>query len=438
LAVLVSPGISLHAQGSGASPYSAYGFGDLLCTGQVSQAIMGGTGIAYTEPYSVVLGNPASYAGLARPVFEVGTSFRNSVLTYADGKAKSRDANFEGFTVGVPFAHGRWGLALGLTPFSDVDYSASTSATIDEGTVQYQYLGSGGLNKVFLGVGHTLWAQRPDSLGNAGSRLLLGLDGNYIFGSLEQTRNAIYPPGVSFSNVRAFSSLVLHGLSSDASLIWQGDLTRRHVKDQENWRYNIGLTAQLPMDLNATYSKLVSTYLTNSISEAVLDTVEDNNGVHGEVDLPIGLGFGASIQNSRWLLTAEVRTRDWSATSLAVGDYSFGAPLRKSMTYAAGARFKPAIEGTLVERMVYRAGIRHITAPAELMGRVVSADAVTVGVSVPLNPVHTNSFLNVGGEFGRRGTGSDELLKEQYATLWIGITFTPWKGERWFTAPKIQ
>jgi len=399
---------------------------------------MGGTGVGFTEPYSVILGNPASYAALARPVFEVGTSFRNSTLEYPDGKAKSRDANFEGFTFGVPFGHGKWGMALGITPFSDVDYSAKTSSPFDEGTVQYEYIGSGGLNQVFLGLGHTLFEQRTDSLGNTGSRLMLGADANYLFGSLEQTRNAIYPPSGSFVNVRAFSSLILRGVSSNASMIWQGDLTHKHIKDEDNWRYNIGLTAQLPVNFNATYTKLVNTYTTSSETETFHDTVEYNNGVKGKVDLPIGLGVGAGIQNSRWLFTAEVRTRDWSAASVAVGDYSLGSQLRKSMTYAAGARFKPSVDGTLLQRMVYRAGVRHFDAPAELKGQLVSANALTLGVSVPLNHTQTNSFINIGGEFGQRGTGSDDLLREHYATLWIGLTFTPWKGERWFTAPKIQ
>ena len=438
LAALLSLALSLHAQGSGASPYSSYGFGDLLSTGQVSQAVMGGTGVAFVEPYSVILGNPASYVGLARPVFEVGTSFRSSTLKDADGTAKSGSANFDGFTFGVPFGEGKWGMAMGITPFSNVNYSAQTSSNFDEGTVQNQYLGSGGLNKVFLGVGHTLWEHRPDTLGNTGSRLMLGVDGNYFFGSLDETRNAIYPPDGSFSNIRAFSSLMLRGVSATGSMIWQGDLTRKHVKDQDNWRYNIGVTAQLPVNFNATYSELVSTYVTNADVETIRDTVENNNGVHGKVDLPIGLGFGASIQNARWLFTAEVRTRDWSATTVDVGDYTFGTALRQSMTYAAGARYKPSSDGTLLQRMVYRAGVRHVDAPAELEGQVVSANALTFGVSIPLNQVQTNSYVNIGGEYGRRGTGSNDLLREHYSTLWIGITFTPWKGERWFTAPKIQ
>lgn len=438
LAALFSLGISLHAQGSGASPYSAYGFGDLLSTGQVSQSLMGGTGIAFTEPYSVIMGNPASYAGLARPTFEVGSSFRNGTLAYADGRVRSQNANFEGFTLGVPFAHGKWGLGMGIRPFSDVDYAANTSAAFSGGTVQYQYLGSGGLNQVFLGVGHTMWQHRADSLGNTGSRLLLGVNGNYFFGSLEQTRNAIYPADGTFSNVRVFSSLILRGLAPDASMMWQGDLTRKHVKDEDNWRYSIGISAQLPVYFNAEYYKLVSTYITSASLESIRDTVENNNGVHGQVVMPIGLGLGVSVQNAHWLFTGEVRSRDWSTTTEAVGDFSFSSPLRKSMTYAAGARYKPAMEGTLLQRMVYRAGLRHIDAPAELMGQSVSSDAVTLGVSIPLNPIHTNSYFNIGGEYGRRGTLSSDLLKEHYGTLWIGVTFTPWKGERWFTAPKIE
>ena len=113
------------AQGNGDSPYSAYGFGDLLPTGQVSQALMAGTGLAITEPYSVLLGNPASYSALARPVFEAGIAFRSTRSSSSVKSASGNDANFTGFSIGVPFANGKWGLAMGLTPFSDVSYSTA-------------------------------------------------------------------------------------------------------------------------------------------------------------------------------------------------------------------------------------------------------------------------------------------------------------------------
>ena len=40
-----------------------------------------------------------------------------------------------GFTLGVPFARGKWGLALGLTPFSEVGYNARTAGQVGSDAV---------------------------------------------------------------------------------------------------------------------------------------------------------------------------------------------------------------------------------------------------------------------------------------------------------------
>ena len=110
---------------TGGSPYSAYGFGDMLVTGQVPSALMGGTGIAYTEQYSILSANPASYAaarylgseGLLRPVFQGGVRGL-FVQQRSDTASSSRtDAQFMGLNVGIPFGKGRWGLGFGITPF---------------------------------------------------------------------------------------------------------------------------------------------------------------------------------------------------------------------------------------------------------------------------------------------------------------------------------
>jgi hypothetical protein len=87
---------------------------------------------------------------------------------------------------------------------------------------------------------------------------------------------------------------------------------------------------------------------------------------------------------------------------------------------------------------MYRFGLRQTQGPIEVRGHVLTTSAVTAGLSLPINAIQTNSWLHLGVEAGTRGTTTDGLVKEQYTTLWLGITFTPWRGERWFTKPKIQ
>lgn len=426
------------AQGLGDSPYSAYGFGDLLPSSQVSQALMAGTGLALTEPYSVLLGNPASYAALARPVFEAGIALRSTRSASSLNSASSTDANFTGFSIGVPFARGKWGLAMGLAPFSDVGYSTARAVAFEGGNVNYEYTGSGGLDRAFLGLGRTLYSQRADSLGNRGMQVRFGADFNFIFGSIEQTRDAVYVPGSGYYNTRAFSSLVLRAPTGDASMVWQGDLTKKKVKDADNWRWSVGASVSLPSTFRAKYTNLVTTYTVNSNIETVRDTTTNDQGLKGQVILPVAIGLGLGVQNARWGFTAEVKQRDWSAVKVEVPGYDLPAPLRRALTTAAAMRFQPSLEGNILHRAVYRVGYRHVIAPQEVRGLALSGDAATVGISFPLNAVQTNSWLHFGAELGKRGSMDAGLVQERYATLWVGLAFTPWRGERWFTAPKIQ
>lgn len=426
------------AQSFGDSPYSAYGLGDLVHTGQVSQALMAGTGLAITEPYSVIMGNPASYASLARPVFEAGAAYRLTRTTSALGKSSQRDAEFMGFSIGVPFANGKWGLALGLTPFSEVEYTSVKQAPFEGGSVKYAYAGSGGLDRAFFGLARTLFSQRPDSVGNRGNHVTLGADFNFIFGNIGQTRDAVYNQADGYSNTKAFSSLVLRAPTADASLVWQGDLTRKKDRDDANWRWSVGISAALPTVFNAKYSNLVTSYTLSSGIEQVRDTILDQRSSKGRVELPVGLGFGLGIQNQRWAFTAEMKQRDWSALTLDVPDYALPAPLHSAVSYAAAVRFRPGTDGGLFQRAVYRAGLRYMDNPQEVHGEVLQTTMASAGISLPLNAVQTNSWLHLGGEFGQRGSTANGLVEERFATLWVGLAFTPWRGERWFTPPRIQ
>ena len=178
----------LRAQNTNNSPYSSYGFGDLVNSTQVSQAMMAGVSAAVIDPYSVIQVNPASYASLVRPTFESGAVVR--YVNYSTATASEDQSAFRmlGLTLGVPFGKGRWGMALGLMPVSDVGYSLSERVPLEsgEGDVRFVYEGSGGLNRAFIGVGTSVW-QRYDSLGN-GHKLALGANFNYLFGGIEQTR----------------------------------------------------------------------------------------------------------------------------------------------------------------------------------------------------------------------------------------------------------
>ncbi len=510
---------TLHAQQeSGGSPYSAYGFGDLWNTGQAPSALMGGTGIAYTEQFSILPANPASYAaaryigseGLLRPVFQGGVRGQFVQQRNAEGSSKRSDAQFSGLTIGVPFGKGRWGLGFGITPFSEVNYKLSENVTVDETTVSYEYTGTGGLSRIFAGVGRVLWQEKPDSLGHLGGRLAVGGNFDFIFGSIEQTRKAAYPRIEGYTSIAAFSSLVLRAptgsfgvhysdaitsrerarrtreerkvkaqeqlaqwrlnhvdttrMSYDDLVLWRASRTdegrlawlrgigwktaysdsarmprMKDIVEVSPWRFTLGATANLPVVFSATSTDLVTSFFRGSTGiEAIVDTLPSNGTTKGTLSIPVALGAGLSVHNARWLITAEAQQRDWSAAKVDVVGYSLPATLRTSMTYALAARFTPDDEGGFFQRATYRAGVRYLDDYLEVQGTPLSCTTASFGLSLPLNAVQTNSYLHIGAEYGQRGSTGNGLLRETFTHLWVGVSITPWKRERWFQRYQIQ
>ena len=400
---------------------------------------MAGAGIAFTEPFVVLSDNPASYSGLLRPSFDVTVLGERLALRTTDLSAQRSQVSFMGFAIGVPFAQGRWGLALGLSPMSDVSYEVVDRASTEVGEVVRSYTGTGGLDKIFAGVGHTVYAQRADTLGHLGNRLRVGANFNFMFGSVEQTRDAVYPISGGFSQFRSFSSLVLRAPSGEIGATWEGDLTRRTQREGNNWRYAIGATAQLPVSFNATWSSSSTTYGVNSAgTETIRDSVQYLDGAPGTVDVPVGFGLGFSVRDQRWLFTAEVRHRDWAALKADVPGREGLGSLRAANTFIAASRFTPSAEGTLFQRSTYRAGFRYAQEYQVVEGQGLDAMAMSAGISIPLNALQTNSHLNLGVEVGQRGTTANGLIQERYSAIWLGLTLTPWKGERWLQPYRIQ
>jgi hypothetical protein len=470
------------AQTNSGSPYSAFGFGDLFQSGTVASALMGGTGIAYTEPFSVLSANPATYAsarqydlgGLVRPTFEVGVRGMFMDRRNATASARSSDAGFSGFNIGIPFGRGKWGMAFGLNPFSDVGYALSQSSNAQGVAVTYDYLGSGGLNRIFAGLGRVLHQGKGDTLGDLGDRLTLGANFDFVFGGIEQTRKANYPVGQNYANTSAYSSLVLRApggslgmqfstqlisrASVDSVLVRRNKRLRaridqwrlehpglthpkadRQKRDAHPWRMTFGATFAPPLVFSATNTDLITTYYRNSSGvETTIDTLPSFGTVRGQLTFPLAYGFGISVNDQRWMATAEVRRRDWTGLKVDVDGFTLPAALRSSTTYAIGLRFTPARDGSVWHRTTYRAGLRYADDYLQVGGEALTSTTASIGASFPLNAAQTNSQLHIGMDYGRRGNVDLGLVREDLMDLWIGVSITPWKLERWFRPYQIQ
>lgn len=465
-------------QGSG-SPYSAFGFGDLAGSSQATLASMGGIGIAVADPFGVSRANPASYSNLNLAVFETGIVARS--LRYETEAISSTGSSVRilGLSIGIPFGRGRWGLGLGLQPASTVGYELTEPAAVEGGTASLLYTGTGGLNRAFLGLGYTLW-QESDSL-NAGGRLTIGANAEYLFGTIESTRKVYYPEGNGYYNSSITSSMVVRSPMGTVGLQYADDIIGlarakarmkqrkeelqardRHLLnewlnagkkaeeykpvpmpkgDGEALRFRIGLSAELPASLKARHTSLASNFSLSSTGvEYTRDTAVFIDGVQGRLELPPELGIGLAIYNGHWTVSVEHRRRDWASAEVNVEGYEQRSTLVAGSSYAIGAMFRPAGEegGSFWQRTVYRAGFRYTDDYIAVKGTPLTQMGVSGGVSLPLMGSRTRSRLNIGAELGQRGTTSDGLLLEKYTNIYLGITITPEFSEPWFKKRRIE
>lgn len=220
---------SSQSQNNTFSPYSRYGLGELAQSTFAHNTAMGGAFIAHkadsTTPVFVNPGNPASYALNRITSLEVGGRFILSRFKGPGADALNKwSANFAYGSLGFPI-RSNGGAAFGIMPFSDVGYETEAYKNLSGvGDVLYNYQGSGGLNKAFLGYGIMPFHQRAkkyrrnmmnrgDSLMpgrgtnrfmDFGSKLLsdfsIGFNANYVFGAVQNTTRIVFPNSTLYNN----------------------------------------------------------------------------------------------------------------------------------------------------------------------------------------------------------------------------------------------
>jgi hypothetical protein len=476
----------VRAQNISDSPYSAYGFGDLVNSAQISQSAMGSVGVAVMDPFSVTSVNPASYTTLGSPVFEVGGAWRNATLSTSVQEAQRSGIQVAGLSIGVPFGGRKWGVALGMQPYSNVGYLVTRQEQTGSGDpVTISYEGSGGINRAYLGLGRVLFhkrdsiwqeSRRKDTL-SLGRKLSIGANFNYLFGALERTSRAAYPVSSGYYSTKHYSSLVLRDPSYSLGLLYSGQLVkwrREHDKlvrrgqrirqrlnernatlpdslklldnsarrDTMAWGYHIGAFAEIGADLGARYSDQLGSYVLQGGVETNVDSISAVDGARGSVVLPPLFGVGLTVTHGSSLtITAEYRQRDWTQLRSNVAGWQLPGDLGVQRNYALGLSWRPAgsdIDDNLLRNIVYRVGARYADDYLIVRGIQLNEMAVSGGLSIPVLSKFSRSRITIGGEYGQRGTMDNGLIQERFTNVFIGLTFTPDPREAWFVKRRID
>jgi hypothetical protein len=468
-------------QGSG-SPYSAYGFGTQSSSTQVAQGLMGLSGVALYDPFSVVRVNPATYASLGRPVFETGAGYR--FVRFSDERQQASGSRFDllGFSLGIPFGGKAWGLALGLNPVSQVGYTLKDSRPLDDGQgkAELVYTGTGGLSRAWAGLAHRVWL-RSDTARTPMS-LDLGVNFEFVFGNVESSRKAYYTAGQGYYDNAVVGNLVVNaplvntGMQYTAQVYagakrendlkarireaqrrdsahaanWVAagkDPTARQVRriprmrDLDAWRVRVGAAVESGYELAARAEEFAYLFLLGGRGlETILDTVRFVQGTRGGIQVPVRLAAGVSVYDARWTFSAEYSHRDWTQLTTDLEGLRLRDQLGMASTLAFGASLKPAgrSSGGFHRTVTYRAGVRHTSDYLVVDGRGLEEIGMAFGISAPLFNRQTRSRFNIGMELGEYGTTENSLVRQRFANVMFGITITPDLREPWMQKRRID
>lgn len=396
------------AQQGNASAYSFFGIGDIKFKGTNENRSMGTVSI-FSDSIHLNLQNPAGFGNLTRTTYSFGGSQAQVKVSDVNQSGKSIRTSLDYFSVGIPM--GKINIGFGLLPFSSVGYNL-ISPTDNISTPQREYTGKGGVNRAFLTAGYKI-----------NKNFSVGIEGNINFGLVETSSYVLYPDR-QYGTYESKKSH-LSGFGMNTGVLYN------KVLNEKLTLYS-GLTYTPEIKIKSNNSQTLSSSIkyengTTSNSEQ-LETTSNSTTMKVPSKISFGLGVG---QPNKWFAGAEVTQQS------KVSNYS---DIVSNASYEAGTRI--ALGGFFIpnsnsysnywKRVVYRAGFRHENTGLVIKNNSIKEYGITFGLGLPLNGISSN--INIGVEYGSRGTTNTGLVKEDFLNFIVSLSL----NDKWFNKRKID
>ncbi|MFZ4520498.1 MAG: hypothetical protein ACOYNC_02265 [Bacteroidales bacterium] len=396
------------------SPYSRFGIGDLTGNNNAWNMSMGELGIGLRNPQHISYTNPASYTALDSLsfVFEGGLTGQ-FVNLKSDVQNINRNYASLGYLLfGLP-VNRWWKTSLGLIPFSDVGYLvANYEEYSNSGTVARLYAGSGGISRLYWGNGF-----RPFRNFSIGANI------SYLFGSMDREATVLFPDSIYALNFREAFHIIMNDLYVDFGAQYKAKLTK-------DIALNLGAVFSPAQNISAKTDILANTFLvTTSGVESPRDTLVNATGFKGNITIPMMIGGGFSfVKTDKWTVGADFKWQNWEKFKV----YNTSDSLVNSWQVNLGGEIIPNIDkyNNYLARVHYRLGFNYGKTYLQLRGQNINEYAISFGLGLPLRGMKT--MLNLGAQYGSRGTTSENLIKESYFRIVVGFSIY----ERWFVKRK--
>ncbi|MHC5308805.1 hypothetical protein ACYSNM_01755 [Myroides sp. LJL116] len=404
------------AQQGTATPYSFYGLGNVNYNGTNEYKAMGGTSV-YADSIHVNLKNPASFAKLKYTTLSLGATAHYYRFKSDQSKDEAKRQSFDYFTLGFPIAE-KAGVVFGILPYSNVGYKIMGQETTNPlgQTTANSFTGDGGVNRAFIGAGVELT-----------SNLSVGFDAGYHFG---KTDNKTFTWMKDIGDGTPLSTQTLEhknldykGFSYTVSAQYEAKINKY------DFQSNITYAPQTKWDVTNTTKIGIYDVFAPSYPSKEEVLVDETATFINPQNLAIGAGFGKKF---KWFVSGQFTYVENSKLANAWNTTSISG-YEDTRRYSVGGFYIPKYNSftSYMDRVVYRAGFRYENTGLVLKEQSIKDYAVSVGFGLPVRGL-TN--INIGFEYGQRGTTSKDLLRENYFNMSVGFSL----NDIWFKRRKFE
>ena len=410
--LLIFTNIALSQSGTN-SPYSYTGLGEVNFRGNQINRFMGGLEV-YNDSIHANLSNPSSYAKLLLTTYSIGLNYSNNQLSDTNDSKSLISSGLDYIGIAIPTK--KFGFGFGIIPFTSVGYKLSQIDDSSSSDILNRYEGEGGINKVFFSLGLYLL-----------KNLSFGVTINYDFGKLKYQ-----------------TSKFLDDVYLGTVLINESSISGLDIKLATNYEIPVNSKIDLHMmvsyipqgSLNSNNKRLLITSPLSdpsNIAEIIEIDLAETGLDFTEIQLPsssiVGFGLG---KKSKWFAGAQ-----YIMTNSSNFKNSFNT--LPNISYKDGSQF--SIGGFYIpdyssitsywKRVVLRMGFRHEVTGIFKNNFGINETGINFGAGLPL-PGYSN--VNIGFEYGSRGTKNSNILNEKFWTVRIGFSL----NDRWFIKRKYN
>ena len=396
------------------SPYSIIGLGDIEKSFFDRTSGLGHGGVALSSDRYFFVGNPASFSFLESPTFRnpfyfdlairyKNVGFAGSAITNSTAN-QSNDLQFKRLSFAIkPTA--KWGLSLGMLPFSSANYSFKGLKAIQGGgfNVEAQYDGSGSGNLLYFTNSYMI-----------AKNLSIGVQSSVLFGQYND-KEIIYS-AVTDSVLTTDRNVVLSSPYFKGGILYKKQVNK-------NWNISIGATGSLKTNLNADYQIKVTD------GNTTLKNVNERRNNYTALPIIGTVGVAATL-NNKYTFVVDYSGQNWSALNYRGANYSLSNSSRISggMQYTNNIIVRDNKGNTAVyEQSFLQIGFFYNKSYLNVYDQPLKEWGVTLGAGTQLNRSGLGLQANV--EIGGRGTTNKGLVKENITQIGLTISYRDF----WFT-----